>query len=112
MSARAAAISYEQRGTQGLREVVHQRDASPNYVYFFNNQLTELQGLNAPPDVQALARSVFTQSSEKTSKECLSHPGWIACETPGSGGLPYVLVMPFRLGRLVSPASGPSSSRH
>lgn len=104
MSARAAAISYEQRGPQGLREVVHQREASPNYVYFFDKQLAELQGLNAPPDVLALARSVFTQSSEKTSRECLSHAGWLACEAPGSGGLPYVLVMPFRWGRLVSPA--------
>jgi two-component system, OmpR family, sensor histidine kinase CpxA len=104
MSARAAAISYEQRGTQGLREVVHQREGSLNYVYFFDKQLTELQGLNTPPEVEALARSVLIQSSEKAPKECLSQPGWIACEALGSGGLPYILVTPFRWGRLVSPA--------
>jgi two-component system sensor histidine kinase CpxA len=104
MSARAAAISYEQLGAQGLREVVHQREGSPNYVYFFDQQITELQGFNAPSEVRALARSVLTQFSEKAPKECLSQPGWIACEALGSGGVPYVLVMPFRFGRLVSPA--------
>jgi len=42
LSARAAAVSYQQLGPQGVRDLVNTGEG--NYVYFFDKQLTELQG--------------------------------------------------------------------
>jgi two-component system sensor histidine kinase CpxA len=105
ISARAAAVSYQQRGVQGLRDLVDTSEGNATYVYFFDQQQTELQGLSAPPEVRALAWTVLLGSSEVRLKErCLNRPPWIGCGAVDSDGIPYALVMKFRLPRLVSPA--------
>jgi two-component system sensor histidine kinase CpxA len=102
LSARAAAVSYQQLGPQGVRDLVNTGEG--NYVYFFDKQLTELQGLNAPPEVRALAGTVLLRSSERMlSKKCLNRPPWIGCGAVDSDGVAYALVMKFWLPRLVSP---------
>jgi signal transduction histidine kinase len=99
LSAKAAAVNYERAGVEGLREVIGVRDASQNYIFFFDKQPAELQGLSVPDDAQILARTVLAQSPQR----CMNRAGWIGCGTTGSSGAPYVLVMRFRLGLLVSP---------
>ena len=104
ISARAAALSYQQLGVQGLRDLIDSSEGTGNYVYFFDKQQTELQGLSAPPEVLALAGTVLLGSSEVRLKEkCLSRPPWIGCGAVDSNGVPYALVMKFRQPRLVSP---------
>jgi two-component system sensor histidine kinase CpxA len=103
ISARAAALSYQQLGVQGLRDLIDTSEGTTNYVYFFDKQQTELQGLSAPPEVSALAGTVLLGSSELRVKEkCLNRPPWIGCGAVDSNGLPYALVMKFRQPRLVS----------
>lgn len=98
MSARAAAVSYEQDGVRGLEAVVNNHDACPTCVYFFDQRLSELQGLSAPSEVLALARTFLGSPA----RECLARPGWIACGAMGHDRTAYVLVMRFRIGKLVS----------
>jgi hypothetical protein len=105
MSARAAAVSYQQRGKQGLQDLVDTSEANANHVYFFDKAQSELQGLNAPPEVRALAGTVLLGSSEVRLKErCLNRSPWIGCGAVDSNGAPYALVMKFRLPLLLSPA--------
>src|SRR5260370_7465780 len=56
LSARAAAVSYQQLGPQGVRDLVNTGEG--HYFYFFDKQLTPFQGLNPPPNVPAPARSI------------------------------------------------------
>jgi two-component system sensor histidine kinase CpxA len=104
ISARAAALTYQQLGVQGLRDLIDTSEENANYVYFFDKQQTELQGLSAPPEVRALAGTVLLGSSGLRLKEkCLNRPPWIGCGAIDSNGVSYALVMRFRQPRLVSP---------